>query len=73
MTTISVINLDFLANQPYDLILIPRSGKPFSMTGYYFNHVPLFGYEFPVVFKENYQRFSYSQFFDIWLAKKRLN
>ena len=59
--------------QRFDIWLIPRTQRPFSMRNFeYVTREPLFGTALPEIFVANYTKVDSSQFYDIWKAN-RLN
>lgn len=60
---------DKLASQVYDIILIPKGGKPFSMKNEYRPN-PLFGSEIPAIFVKNYTHIETSDFYEVWASNK---
>ena len=59
-----------IASQVYDIILIPKGGKPFAMTNGYAPHRPLFGKKIPKTFIANYKFAEQSRYFEVWASNR---
>ncbi len=62
-----------ISSQIYDIILIPKGGKPFAMTNGYYPFRSLFGKKIPKAFIANYKLAEQSRYFEIWASKKVFN
>ncbi|MBN4080260.1 hypothetical protein JYT31_01210 [Beggiatoa alba] len=57
-------------SQVFDIVLIPKGGKPFSMKNSYYPNRPLFGDAIPKVFLANYILLEQSLYFEVWASKR---
>ena len=60
-----------ISEQYYDVVIIPKPGKPFSMYNWHPPHQKIFGERLSEIFSQNYLPIKEYSHFILWHAKKR--
>lgn len=62
--------IDKFSKQYFDVILLPKNGKPFNMDNWHNRKLMLFGEKLPLLFEENYYPWKKYKYFVLWRAKR---
>jgi hypothetical protein len=57
-----------VSSRPFDIILIPKGDRPFSLKSFYLPHERLFAPEFVTAFNANYHLVDSTDYYTVWAA-----
>lgn len=62
--------IDKFSNQIFDMVILPKNGKPFQMDNWHDRKLMVFGDEIPALFVKNYYPWKEYKYFVLWRAKR---